>query len=385
MSFIFDPREKQNVPEILSDIADQLGRDRIYHLTISPNQLTAQQVADGAFDAEYLQVFQKIKEKKLKVIFRTMHEMNGGRYPRSSNPETFKKARIHVRNLSRTAGLNQSDILFDFSVNHWDMPTTAAVPSQASPLIQCTPNRKGCYRFEDYYPGDAYVDMIGFTFYNRGKATSPRQRLTPEQILLSQPRNTLQRLKAFNKPLIIDEVGTTTVRYEGTYSAAKSREVYLTETERKETRLSQLETFLKNNPEIILAVYFNVDYTAGLQAPMLGEADRSIVDLQNSRIYQNFFSLYQNSTHDINQLASYFLNSKVVELDGQTIIAQKSLISKLKTLNAMLEDKLSKEVTSNDPTIKQEKKAELIQRLISMGIRDSKIQQSLEILKAITQ
>ena len=104
-------------------IAHQLGHDRIYHITISPNMFSAQEVADGKFDTEYLQFFKKVKEKQIKVIFRTMHEMNGGRYPRSSNPKAFKEARIHVWQLSRAVGLNQNDILFDFSVNHWDMPT----------------------------------------------------------------------------------------------------------------------------------------------------------------------------------------------------------------------------------------------------------------------
>jgi hypothetical protein len=52
-----------------------------------------------------------------------MHEMNGGRYPRASDPVNFKKARIHIRELSRNVGLNQKNILFDMSVNHWDMPS----------------------------------------------------------------------------------------------------------------------------------------------------------------------------------------------------------------------------------------------------------------------
>lgn len=51
-----------------------------------------------------------------------MHEMNGGRYPRSSNPTTFKEAWIHVWNLSREVGLTKSNILFDMSVNARDLP-----------------------------------------------------------------------------------------------------------------------------------------------------------------------------------------------------------------------------------------------------------------------
>ncbi|MDR0282301.1 MAG: hypothetical protein LBI53_03075 [Candidatus Peribacteria bacterium] len=58
-------------------MAQQLGHGRIYHITISPNMFSAQEVADGKFDAEYLQFFRKVKDKQIKVIFRTMHEMNG--------------------------------------------------------------------------------------------------------------------------------------------------------------------------------------------------------------------------------------------------------------------------------------------------------------------
>lgn len=114
-----------------------------------------------------------------------MHEMNGGRYPRSSNPALFKKARIHVRDLSRKVGLSTGDILFDMSVNHWDMPTKGT-PSQSARLTPCQLQYKAklnCYTFEDYYPGDKYVDLMGFTFYNRGKGNSDRLRMRPQEIV----------------------------------------------------------------------------------------------------------------------------------------------------------------------------------------------------------
>jgi hypothetical protein len=40
------------------------------------------------------------------------------------------------------------------------------------------------------------VDVVGFTFYNRGKATSNRQRLTPEEILFDKEWQTYERLTA---------------------------------------------------------------------------------------------------------------------------------------------------------------------------------------------
>lgn len=226
-----------------------------------------------------------------------MHEMNGGRYPRSSNPEQFKNAWIHVWNLSRTAGLDQSQILFDFSVNHRDMPTKST-PSQTATLYQCKPGTVGsggsvghpqwkdCPRFEDYYPGEQYVDIVGFTFYNRGKASSNRLWLTPEEILYDEEWKTLERVKALGRPIIIDEVGTTAVWYSETYDFNKSRQEYLSTTARKELRLGQLQSFFTQHPEILATIYFNVDYTHGLSFNVIGEADWAIVNLTENKIYQ---------------------------------------------------------------------------------------------------
>lgn len=100
VSFIFDPWTPGALTTV-NTLSTTLGDNRIYHITVSPNSLSAAQVADGAFDAEYTQFFKSIKQNNLKVVFRTMHEMNGGRYPRSSNPTQFKRAWIHVWNMSR--------------------------------------------------------------------------------------------------------------------------------------------------------------------------------------------------------------------------------------------------------------------------------------------
>ncbi len=92
VAFIYDPWEKQDVVAELEKMKAELGDQRIYHISVSPNQFSAEEVANGAFDEQYKLFFQTIKRLKLKVVFRTMHEMNGGRYPRGSNPEMFKKS-----------------------------------------------------------------------------------------------------------------------------------------------------------------------------------------------------------------------------------------------------------------------------------------------------
>ena len=68
-------------------------------------------------------------------------------------------------------------------------------------------------------------------------------------------------MKTFNKPLFVDEVGTTAVRYDEQYNQQKSIEIYQTDTQRKDAWLDSLSEFLQNESSIIGSVYFNVDLT----------------------------------------------------------------------------------------------------------------------------
>jgi len=297
--FIFDPRW-DNVLDTINNLGSWLGLDRVYHITISPNIFNAKDVADWKFDQEYISVFKAIKDNDLKVIFRTMHEMNGWRYARASNPETFKQAWIHVRKLSRKVWLTQYNILFDFSINHRDMPTLQS-PSQTAKLIQCSPWQKEklrCYTFEDYYPGDDYVDIVWVSFYNRWKATSNRLRLSPNKTVSDTSRDTLSRMKKYYKPIFIDEVWTTAVYYSGSYNAKKSKEIYQKEFYKKNLRLNQLKDFFLGEPEIYWAVYFNTDYTDWLNYPTVGEADWSIINLFRDKFYLWFRDLYKWSNNN---------------------------------------------------------------------------------------
>jgi hypothetical protein len=75
VSFIFDPWN-ENAINTLSRLPSTLGLQKIYHITVSPS-FTAKGVADGLADEMYLSFFKLIKDLHLKVVFRTMHEMNG--------------------------------------------------------------------------------------------------------------------------------------------------------------------------------------------------------------------------------------------------------------------------------------------------------------------
>ena len=320
VSFIFDPRGPW-VIDTVNKLPSTLGNDRIYHISLSPNNLSAKEVADGKFDAQYKKFFASVKSGDLKVVFRTMHEMNGGWYPWSSNPTTFKQARVHVWNLSRQAGLTSQNILFDMSLNARDLPAKNGKPAQTATFIQCQLSAKArlhCPTFEDYYPWDQYVDLLGVTFYNWGKGNSNRRRWTPREIINAKGRQTLDRMKTFHKPIYVDEVGTTAVNYEGPYSYAKSLEVYKTSKDAKNQRLFQLRDFLSEEPSIVGANYFNVDLTNGLQNRTIGELDRSVIDFQSHKYYDGIMAVYKSSEkiQDNNSRLLNIFNIQYLDLSG---------------------------------------------------------------------
>lgn len=199
------------------------------------------------------------------------------------------------------------------SVNGWDIPTNQYPPNQKSPLFFCYPAQKvklKCPTFEDYYPWDDYVDVMWFTFYNRWKWNGNRLRQSPYEIISHPQRQTLKRLKVIGKPLFLDEVGTTAVRYSEWYNQKKSQQVYARESSRKNEWLDQLSEFLVNEPEIVGTIYFNIDLTRWLQTRMQWEQDRSIIDPLTHKIYEGWTRLIENASDN------YLATSPLLDLFG---------------------------------------------------------------------
>lgn len=379
VAFIFDPREHK-AEAVLDNLVEELWKDKIYHISVSPH-CSAKEVAEGCFDDIYRNFFERVKKMDIRVIFRTMHEMNWGRYPWGSDPDGFKDAWKHVWNLSREIWLDQKNILFDMSVNHWDMPAKGN-PSQDAELIKCTPasrfykkiirtqiwtkmveedtvidvqevveipnglfdttttivNKKKvvkqlvekplykieeketqyCYAWEDYYPGDKYVDIMGVTFYNRWKGNSSRLWLSPQEIMYDPIWKTLDRLKKVGKPIFIDEVWTTSVWYDGPYSFQKSQEVYKNDNWiRKEKWLYQLYQLLEKEEDIVGMVYFNIDVTFGLKRRIIWELDWSIINFDTNKIYDKWFYLYSKGEAIEGSKLDKLFNKQEVKIEKQ--------------------------------------------------------------------
>jgi hypothetical protein len=46
VAFIFDPRDETEVSNILNNLNDKFGTEKIYHISLSPNNYSAKQVAE---------------------------------------------------------------------------------------------------------------------------------------------------------------------------------------------------------------------------------------------------------------------------------------------------------------------------------------------------
>lgn len=345
VSFIFDPWS-DNVEKTLSSLNDKLWEDRIYHISISPNSFSAKEVWKWSFDSEYKKFFDLVKKNNLKVIFRTMHEMNGGRYPRSSDPYYFKKAWIHVRELSREEWLTTNNILFDMSLNARDLPAKDGKVWQRSIFIHCQQLEKqktGCPTFEDYYPWEKYVDLLWVTFYNRWKWNSNRWRWTPREIVNAKWRNTLDRMKKIWKPIFIDEVWTTAVNYTWVYNYKKSLEVFANNKDLKNQWILQLKDFLLQEPSILWVNYFNVDLTNWLKNRTLWELDWSVIDFRTNKFYESIIDMY-NSADKLKNNSTVIMNMfdiVLISRNDKNIFVKSAYTKPMKDIITMLDKQYS--------------------------------------------
>ena len=265
-----------------TDAVEKLGKDRVYHLTVNPFGYTAKELLDSpdlkGYQKKYERLFRYIKTNDLKVIFRFCHEMNGGWYSWASDPIYYPLLWKKIWKLSRDAKLDQKNILFDYSVNSQDLPRVGSEkPTQTSTVIPCNQTRQAnneCLTFEDYYPGNDYVDVMGVTAYNWGLGArkEPWAYWRPFATTVDEPGyETFSRLKRFEKPLYIDEAGSTSIFYTGAYDPQKAIAMYdsyhsgtkdapAQGNPLKNDWIEKYHTFIKTEP-VIGGSYFNVDIT----------------------------------------------------------------------------------------------------------------------------
>ncbi|MFB0965712.1 MAG: hypothetical protein QMC36_08775 [Patescibacteria group bacterium] len=142
-----------------------------------------------------------------------------------------------------------------------------------------------CPTFEDYWPGDEYVDVVGTTLYNWGRAKADKWAdwKTAEEMLGEY--GLLVRLQRFGKPVGLDEVGTTSARFNGKWTWDKARTSYLDNLDDKNAWISDLARYSAFGGNLSYVVYFNCDKTYGLSKPVQGELDWKVLSPDNPTEY----------------------------------------------------------------------------------------------------
>lgn len=284
----------------LSKVVNSLGTGRIYHISLSPYWYTAQEVSNWLYNNEYKRFFWDIIKLDIKVVFRTMHEMNWWRYSRSSHPDEFRQAWISIYNLARhTMKINSDKLLFSLSFNSQDLPTKEQRPTQNSLYEYCSQwridNVWWCPRMEDYYPGNQYVDLIGVTLYNWWRSRDASRSLWKSPKTLLTEGWLINRLSQRKKPISIDELWTTAVNFSGTWSQEQVRNNFLNNTEDKDIWLRERKLLFNEYPLIKSVMYFNMDATIGSTKQVLWQADWSIIlspYISDYRVGKSFLTKY---------------------------------------------------------------------------------------------
>lgn len=89
--------------------------------------------------------------------------------------------------------------------------------------------------------------------------------------------NLITRLLQRKKPIIIDELGTTAINFEGPWSQERAYESFRTNQATKSEWLQSWKEIIEQYPQIVALVYFNVDMTKGARQQVIGQADWSLI------------------------------------------------------------------------------------------------------------
>lgn len=150
-------------------------------------------IARGDYDDSITQFARELATYDVPILLRWGHEMNGNWYPWSGsnsaqNPLWYQKAYRRIHDIFEREKV--TNVRFVWSVNHRDVPRTQ------------------WNHFERYYPGNAFVDVIGIDLYNWGKGVHGRQRtqfLGVRRLLQNSYERVVHTYPT--KPIIITEVG----------------------------------------------------------------------------------------------------------------------------------------------------------------------------------
>ncbi|HVF76883.1 MAG TPA: glycosyl hydrolase [Solirubrobacteraceae bacterium] len=174
----------------------------------SQPRYSLERIANGDFDDYITRWARDLRDLRSTVHLRPMHEMNGDWYPwggtvNGNSPMLFKAAWARMHHIFDREGA--SNVKWVFSPVNEDWP------------------RRPENRFEQYYPGDALVDVLALDGYNWGSAKPNFGGWRTFRATFGSAYRRLSRLGP--QPIWIAEVGSAT---EGGSKAAWVRDMFRT-------------------------------------------------------------------------------------------------------------------------------------------------------------
>lgn len=162
------------------------------------------------------------------VLLSPLPEMNirqGNTY--GGDPDGYQAAFRHLQELAAAQGVPPEGVRWVFAPNGW---TAAGMPATAA-----------------YYPGDARVDLVGFSAFNWGYCAQAAARRWDEPWAAFGPYLDELHQIAPTKPLLIMQTATTAVTAHGYDPAAKDAWLVLA------------YSYLAERPEVAGVMYFNIN------------------------------------------------------------------------------------------------------------------------------
>jgi beta-mannanase len=206
------------------------GYTPFVNLTVQYNSgITAKQIANGQADNVLRNIARTyatmVQHNHRMAFFAPLQEMNSDWVPYGMDPANFKLAYRRIQQIFADEGVPSESIQWVFAPNGWTAPEKPP--------------------FEDYYPGDAYVDIVGFSAYNFGYCSNNSHPAweTPETIF----HQYIERFAVLapSKPIFISQTGTTAYTNQGKSVTAKNQ------------WLTEAYNYLATHPSVRAVIYFN--------------------------------------------------------------------------------------------------------------------------------
>jgi hypothetical protein len=209
-----------------SNLMSNAGKFQIPQIGLSmtvdgtPSAHYEQDVAAGLYDDKISMFIDGLQLLAIPAYVRIGYEFNGVAW-NGYDPATYKSAFIRITNMIRARGIEVATV-WDFSMD-------------------------GVMNFEDYYPGDAYVDWWGINVFSASHFTDPNA------------QKFLDSARVHAKPVMI---GETTPRNVGVLNGQQSWDQWF----------APFFTFIHNYPEVKAFCYIDWNWSQYSQWSTWGDA-----------------------------------------------------------------------------------------------------------------